>query len=110
MNHRLDWTDIGMSAEGNILLELENRRSAASMEAEARSTDGDVLFSIRFKSICIARMEARQGQDFNWGETLRRCWKESKGGISEGILDGLSPAVAYKEVRVPSIAAVGGRY
>lgn len=87
----LDWTDVNMSNRSSTLLEV------AKQGASVEPVKGDMLFSLAFKSVGLARMEAKQGYTLYWGEILRRCWRE--GGCRGGGLEELGPAAMYKEVR-----------
>ncbi|CBJ26157.1 hypothetical protein Esi_0021_0147 [Ectocarpus siliculosus] len=58
-----------------------------------------MLFPLTFKSVGLARAEAKQGLDVYWGEALRRCWREGNGRGARS-LEELSPALVYREVAV----------
>ncbi|CAM9729470.1 unnamed protein product, partial [Ectocarpus sp. 4 AP-2014] len=58
-----------------------------------------ILFALTFKSVGLARAEAKQGLDVYWGEALRTCWREGNGRGARG-LEELSPALVYREVAV----------
>lgn len=87
----LDWTDVNFSNEAGPLLEVVKQKLSP-----LNSGKEGMLFSITFKSVGLARMEARARQDFYWAEPLRKCWKER--ACRAGGLEGLSPLAIYKEV------------
>ena len=86
----LDWTSISAPKEGSALLEFSRPASPTGL-----ANQGD-WFSLTFKSVGLARMEADRGQDGHWGEPLRKCWRD---GVSRKAgLEGLGPAEMYEEV------------
>lgn len=96
----VDWTDIGMSDDksGAALLEVRNKRQELPLPGDGeRGKDKETLFSLTFKSVGLARVEAKQGQDAHRGEDLRRCWREGGCRVAGG-LEELSPALIYREV------------
>ena len=101
----VDWTDVGMSdgKSGAALLEVRNKRQGPPLpgDTEPDKDSRGMLFSLMFKSVGLARVEAKQGRDAYWGEDLRRCWRES-GCRAAGGLEELSPALIYQEVRLVS--------
>ena len=54
------------------------------------------LYSLMFKSVSLARMEAERGKNDHWGEPLRKCWRDGVGRRTG--LEGLGPAEVYEEV------------
>lgn len=86
----LDWTSISAPKDGSALLEFSRPGSPAGLANQGGS------FSLTFKSIGLARMEAERGQDGHWGEPLRKCWHDGVGRRTA--LEGLGPAEMYQEV------------
>lgn len=86
----LDWTSISAPKEGSALLEFSRPTSPAGLGNHG------VSFSLTFKSVGLARMEAERGQDAYWGEPLRNCWREGLG--QKAGLQGLDPSEMYEEV------------
>lgn len=108
----IDWTDIGVSDDKNgaALLKLGNKRKGSSSPGDRRTGgehDYDFTFSLTFKSVALARAEARRGRNAYWGEDLRECWREGRRHAA-GSSEELSPALVYREVRRIS-ASTGGR-
>lgn len=97
----VDWTDISMSGDksGAALLEVGKKRRDLPSPVDSEPGKGkEMLFSLTFKSIGLARVEAKQGRDAYWGEDLRRCWREGS-CRAVGSLEELSPALIYQQVR-----------
>ena len=97
----VNWTDIGMSDDksGSALLEVRNKQQDSPLPGDGeRGKDNGILFSLTFRSVGLARVEAKQGHDAYWGEDLRRCWREGGCGAAGG-LEELSPALIYQEAR-----------
>lgn len=86
----LDWTNISAPKEGRSLLEFSRPASPIGS-----GNQGEV-FSLTFKSVGLARMEAEREQHAHWGEPLRRCWRDGVGRRTG--LEGLGPAEMYEEV------------
>lgn len=103
----VDWTDVGMSDDksGAALLEVEIKRQDLPLPGDSSEPGKDreiMLFSLTFKSVGLARLEAKQGRDAFWGEELRRYWREGSRRTAGG-LEELSPALIYQEVRRVSV-------
>lgn len=104
----VNWTSIGVSDDrrnGATLLKFTDKQQQqqqltssprASSEGDPR-TGKEMLLSLTFKSVGLARTEAKQGLDVYWGEALRRCWREGNGRGARS-LEELSPALVYREV------------
>ena len=88
---QLDWTDVGVSNESGTLLEISEQTTPRVSD---RKNNG--MFSITFKSVGLARMEAKERHDFHWDESLREYWREN-GGKAVG-LRVPGTASAYGEV------------
>lgn len=86
----LDWTSISAPKEGSALLEFSRPASPTGPPNQGES------FSLTFKSVGLARMEADRGQDGHWGEHLQKCWRDGVGRRTG--LEGLGPAEMYEEV------------
>lgn len=99
---QVDWTDVGMSdgKNGAALLEFKNKQQGlpSADNHEPGREEEETLFSLTFKSVGLARSEAKRGQDSYWGEELRRCWREGSRGVASGLQE-LSPTLPYREVR-----------
>ena len=86
----LDWTSISAPKEGSALLELSRPASSTGLANQ------EGLYSLMFKSVSLARMEAERGKNDHWGEPLRKCWRDGVGRRTG--LEGLGPAEVYEEV------------
>lgn len=86
----LDWTDVEVSGGKEGLLELAKQRILLE------NREGDMLFSLTYKSVCMARIEANRGGHLFWGDHVRKCWQGGNHRLSD--LEELRPVELYREV------------
>lgn len=93
----VDWTGIGLACEGDALLKI-GKRKTQSLPTNLGVSHNDLRLSIAKKSICLARMDASEGDDAHWGKDLRTFWK-SRDTKATGGLEELNPSLFHEEVR-----------
>lgn len=101
-----NWADIDVcdDPDGAGLLELVSKQrqvlsSSGGRDPAVARKDPGMTFSMTFKSIGLARLEAEKGRDAHWGEALRKHWREGSARKASGGLENLSAALVYREVR-----------
>lgn len=90
----MDWDDRNASSGNGTLLEISKRLTPRNEE-----TRNVAVYSLSFKSLGLARVEANEGRDLYWDESLRQYWKEGRRGACG--LQGVGPAPADGEVNAP---------